>query len=104
MVGREDREAAPLDEPVEEAHGDGAALLRVGAGAELVEEYETLGAGLVRDAADDAHMPGEGGEGLVDGLLVAYVGVDRVEDREARLEGRGYGQSELVHAHRGGAV
>ena len=97
VVGGEHGEAAALDEPVEEAHRDGASLLGIGAGAELVEKDEAVRRGGRHDAADRADMAGEGRERLVDRLLVADVGEDGVEDREARLGGRGEAEAELVH-------
>ena len=63
--------------------GQRRALHRVGARAQLVEENEGAVVRLLQNGDDVHHVGGEGGQGLVDGLLVADVR----HDHGAHLDG-----------------
>ncbi len=72
-------DAAALDQVAQDGARQGRAFLRVGARAELIEDHQRAGIGLLQDADDVGDMPAEGGQRLLDGLLIADIGVDRVE-------------------------
>ena len=64
--------------------GEGGAFVGIGGGAELVEEDERSGcAARCGDAVEIDDVRGEGGEGLLDGLGVADVGEEGVEDGQS---------------------
>ena len=58
---------------LDDGGGQGSPLHGVGAAPQLIEEDEGLLVGLGEHAHDVAHVGGEGGQGLSDGLLVADV-------------------------------
>ena len=74
VVGGGGHQRAGPQEVVEQGLGQGRALGRVRARAELVEEDERGGAGGGRDPHDRAQVAGEGREALGDALLVPDVG------------------------------
>ena len=82
---------------VEQRLGQRRTLGRIRAGAELVEQHQAAGSGGVDDAHDRAQVPAERGERLRDGLLVADVGEDVAEDRQAAAGRRRHVQPGLVH-------
>ena len=81
MGRRRDQRAGP-DEVVEQRLGQGRALGRVGAGAELVEQDQRARPGRLDDPDDRAQVAREGRQRLGDRLLVADVGEDVAEDRQ----------------------
>ena len=58
---------------LDDGGGQGGPLHGVGAAPQLVEEDEGVPVGLLEHAHDVAHVGGEGGQGLGDGLLVPDV-------------------------------
>ena len=85
--------AAELDD------GDGKrrALCRVGTGAELVEEDETVAVADLEDLHNILCMRREGGKRLLDGLLVADVGEDLLVDVDGAAVVGGDMQTALGH-------
>ena len=85
--------AAELDD------GDGKrrALCRVGTGAELVEEDETVSVADLEDLHNILCMRREGGKRLLDGLLVADVGEDLLVDVDGAAVVGGDMQTALGH-------
>ena len=69
---------------LDDGDGERRALGRVGAGAELIEEDERAVVALIEDADDIRHVRGEGGEALLDALLIADVCHDLLEHGQAR--------------------
>ena len=59
VVGRGRDEGAGLDEMVEQGLGERRTLGRVRPGAQLVEQDERAGTGLLHDPGDRAQMPRE---------------------------------------------
>ena len=57
------------------------ALYRVGAGAQLVKENQTVGLDTVNNPDNILHVGRKGGEALFDALLVANVGKNIFIDR-----------------------
>ena len=60
------------------------AFLRVRARAQLVQDHQRVLVGFLQDLDDIGDVPGEGGEGLFDGLLVADVCIDGCETGQFR--------------------
>ena len=56
--------------------GEGRPFLRVGAGAQFVEQHQRLSVGTVEDANLIGHVSGEGRKRLFNGLFVADIGKD----------------------------
>ena len=94
--GDEGRDAAS-----EQGRQDGArqrgALLRIGASPQFVEDDQRTRVGMLEDADDVGDVAAEGAERLLDGLLVADVSIDRLEEAEFRAAFRGDAQSALRH-------
>ena len=67
-------------QPFQDRHGQSRALNGVGTGAQLVDEDEGLLVGVLQDVHDVRHVGRERGQGLLDGLFIADVRVDRLED------------------------
>ena len=97
VVRREHGETAAFDEPVEKAHRDCAAFFGIGARSEFVEQDEASRTRSPRDLPDDAHVARKRGEGLIYGLLVAYVRVYRIENGKGRLRRGRHAETELIH-------
>ena len=57
-------------------------LRRVGTGTKLVQKHQRVGHGKLKDAGDLLHMTGEGGQALLDALLIADVHEEFVEDTD----------------------
>ena len=79
--GRDDVGAA-LAEKVQQGAGDGGALLRVGPGAELVEQDQRAAVRIAQHAHDARDVARERRQTLLQALLVADVGLDAGEDGE----------------------
>ncbi len=96
MGGHHRRCPDPLD-LIENGHRQCGAFLGVGAGAELVEEHQTPPARVIENVGDGRHVTGERGKRLFEGLLVADIRENIVEERErASFIGRDL-HAELVH-------
>ena len=74
---------ALFDQKGQDALRQGRAVLGVGAGAQLIQQHQRFGGGLLEDADDIGDVPGKGGQRLFDGLLVADIGVNIQKDAEA---------------------
>ena len=75
MGGHEGGDAA-CEQVREDGTRQGGALLRVRARAEFIQDHQRTLVGFLQDMDDVGDVAGEGGEGLLDGLLVADVRVD----------------------------
>ncbi len=92
---RDERQAAALDERLEERHRERRALLGVGSGTELVEQRQTLGPRRPVGFRQARQAPGEGravGEQI---LLVAHRGHEAREVRHLARGGSGDRQAGL---------
>ena len=96
MSRRSDERARP-DEVVEQRLGEGRAFGRVRSRPELVEEDERPGPGRLDDPGDGAEMTRERRERLGDRLLVADVGEDVAQDRQAAARLGRHVEAGLVH-------
>ena len=94
--GGGDLRAAGAD-VLDDRDGEGRALDRVGARAQLVEKDEGIAVRLVEDIDNGLHVRGEGGKALLDALLVADVGEDAGKDAHRAAVARGNVQSALRH-------
>ena len=94
--GGGDLRAAGTD-VLDDRDGEGRALDRVGARAQLVEEDEGIAVRLVEDIDNGLHVRGEGGKALLDALLVADVGEDAGKDAHRAAVARRDVQSALRH-------
>ena len=66
-------------------HGarQGGAFLRIGACTQFIQQMTRVsGLGASEDAHNVGDMPGEGGKGLLDGLFIADIRKDIVEQTE----------------------
>ena len=97
VVRRRRDHRAGVEQPADDRHGQGGALGRIGAGADLVEQDERGRTGIGHEAHDVAQVARERRERLGDALLVADVGHDPPEDRQPRAVGRRDAQPGLVH-------
>ena len=94
--GRQGPDLSDMAE-IEDGDGERRALGGVGAGSQLVKEAEALAVDPAEDVHDGLHVGGEGGQALLDALLVSDVGVDIPEEGElASVAGR---DMEAGHAH-----
>ncbi|GBD15934.1 hypothetical protein HRbin26_00829 [bacterium HR26] len=73
---------AQFEETGEDRPGQRRALLGIGAGRQLVEQYQAVGVGAAQRGHDPGHVGGERRETLLDALLVADVGEDGREDAQ----------------------
>ena len=85
--------AAELDD----GDGERRALCRVGTGAELVEEDETVAVADLEDLHNILCMRRERGKRLLNGLLVAYIGINMLKHREFAAFVCGYEYAALYH-------
>ncbi len=87
-----DAAAAAAQQLVENGLADGGALVRVGTGADLVDQDERPGAGFVQHLHLATQMGAEGAERLLHALLIADVDEDVLEDAHdgAPLDGNGH--------------
>ena len=87
MVGGGDGHDIPLPQVPQDGLGQGRSLLGVGAGAQFVNEHQGAGRYLGQDGPQVLDVGTEGGQRLLDTLLVANVGVDAVQ--QGKLGGLG---------------
>ena len=73
VVGGSRHPAAVFAAEFDEADGQRCALRRVGARSQLVKQHQRLVVALIYDLDNVFHMGGEGGQALLDALLVADV-------------------------------
>ena len=85
-----------VEEVFGDGDGEGCAFFGVGGGAEFVEQDEGVGVRVAADVVDVDDVGGEAGEISFDGLGVADVGEDGVEEGEGGLFG-GDGEAGLCH-------
>ena len=95
--GRE-RQAAALAEFIEQGDGKRRALFRSRARAQLIHEHERAGRGGFEHGAHVEHVRGKCGEIGGDGLLVANVHENAIDERKARRL-RGDGNAGLRGEH-----
>ena len=96
VVGGDDGHAPDSAEVLGDGNGQRGALFGIGGGAEFVEQDQRMRGRGARDEIDVGDVGGEGGEILLDGLIVADVGEDGVEDGQLGAVGRD-GHSGLRH-------
>ena len=76
---------AHLTGVTDDRDGERRALDRVGTGAQLVEQHKVALTAAVHDGDDGLHVGGEGGQALLDALLVADVRVNMLEQANLGL-------------------
>ena len=96
VVSGGDGQDAVLTEVSQNGLSQGRAFLRVGAGAQFVNQHQGIGGDLLQNRPQVLDVRAEGGQGLLDALLVADVGVDTVQQGEFGLFG-GYVQPGMGH-------
>ena len=103
-VGGGDREPGPLGQVAQQGDRQGRALGGIGAGAHLIEQHQAgASAGVARqggqDPGDAAHVAAEGGEVLLQGLLIADVGQHQLAP--GQRGGAAAGQKQAGAGHQG---
>ena len=103
-VGGGDREPGPLGQVAQQGDRQGRALGGIGAGAHLIEQHQAgARAGVARqssqDPGDAAHVAAEGGEVLLQGLLIADVGQHQLAPGKGG--GAAAGQKQAGAGHQG---
>ncbi|MPN43950.1 hypothetical protein SDC9_191511 [bioreactor metagenome] len=81
-MGRGGAERPPLLYVFENGYGEGRPFGGVGARAQLVEKREGADPYILCDLNDVLHVGGEGGQALLDALLVADIGKDVFKNRD----------------------
>ena len=84
MMLRQDEAA----EEVGDGDGQRRAFFGIGGRAQLVEQHQRMRGGVVRDEIDVGDVRGKRRQVLLDGLVVADVGEDGVEDGQLGAVGR----------------
>ncbi len=84
VVGRGDRRRAARPQEIEDGARQRRAFHRVGAGAQLVQQHQVAALHRIHDAHDIGHVRREGGQALLDALLVADVGPDLADEANLR--------------------
>ena len=92
----DDGQAADAAEMSSDGDGESGAFFGIGGGAEFIEQDQRLRRRGAGDEIDVGDVRGEGGEILLDRLIVADVGEHGVEDREFGAVG-GDGKAGLGH-------
>ena len=85
-----------LAEMFGDGYGEGGAFFGIGGGAEFVEQHQRVRGRGARDEVDVGDVRGKSREILLDGLIVANVGEDGVENGQLGAIG-GDGDSGLRH-------
>ena len=83
-------------EEVGDGNGQRGAFFRVGGRTEFVEQHQRMRRGMVRDEIDVGDVRGKRRQVLLDGLIVADIGEDGVEDGQLGAIG-GNRNSRLRH-------
>ena len=96
MGGRR-RAGLDFEQRVQDHLSQRRAFCGVGARAQLVEQHQVPGRHLVHDGYDVGHVGGEGGQALLDGLLVANVRVHFLKGGKLRAHGPRNVQAALGH-------
>ena len=94
-VRRDDRAPAPVQVRLQIRHGQGAALFRIGCGADLVHEREVARGGFFEDSGERLHGRRERRAVRQDLLRVADLRSDRAEYRKTRSDLRGHREAGL---------
>src|SRR5688500_4611045 len=89
--------ASGFQQEAEEGACQRCTLLRIGACAELVEDDERAVISLFENADDVSDVTTECAERLFDGLLIANIGIDRMEAEQLRTTLHRDMQSALRH-------
>ena len=95
-MGRGDCRAPRFFSSSREGPGKRSAFRRVCARSQLVEKHEGAGSGPFQQVDDVSHVAAEGGERLLDALLVADVGEHFFEDRQAAVRIDRYRQADCA--------
>ncbi len=98
-MGGDQTARASLEEALEEGLRQRRPLLGVGARAELVDEHQALRVGVLEHLLQPQQVGGEGGEALLQALLVADVHEELGGEVERRALG-GHEEPGLGHEHR----
>ena len=87
MRGAHDKRT-DLVEITENGTGQGRTFLRIGAGAQFIHQHQRVNRGPGHDVLQICDVGAEGGQRLLDALLIADVRVDSVEPGEMGFIGR----------------
>src|SRR5687767_13732151 len=93
----DERRAAIYEQVVENGARQGRALLRISTRAQCIENHKRAMINLFQDANDVHDMTTTPADLLLDGLLIAYIGLNRREVGKFRSTLRGDMQSTLRH-------
>ena len=75
-----------VQQPLQDALRQRGAFGWISACAKLIKEHQILRRYLLHDGHDVLHMPGERGQALFDGLLIANIGKDLLKHRHFRAD------------------
>ncbi len=96
MRGRR-RADGVLKQPAQNSLSQRRAFGRVSARAKLVKEHKVVFAHRFHDGDNIGHVRGEGGQGLLDGLLIADIGKDILKHGKLRAQCAGDMKAGLRH-------
>ena len=105
-VGGSDREPGPIGQVLEQGRGQGRTLKGIGASPHLIEQHQRGAASRARpgksfeDAGDAADVAAEGGEVLLQRLLIADVGQHLAAPGQPRSAAAGQEQARPSHKSR----
>ena len=102
-MGGGDREPGPIREGLQQGRRQGRALAGIGACPHLIEKHQRRDGPLlqrVQDATDPLHMTAEGGEALLQGLLITDVRQHLGAPWKRRLTGTGKKHARASHEGR----
>ena len=97
IMGGGERRRFHFEQMLQNRHRQRRALRGVGARAQFIEKGKRTGRDVFQNLHNVGHVRREGGQRLLDGLLVADVGVHLVEDGQFRAQVRGYRKACLRH-------
>ena len=95
-MGGDDRNATNLSKVVCNRNRERSTFLRIGSRAQFIQQHKGPGSRSTRDEVDIGDMGGEGGEILLDRLIIADIGEHGIEDGQFCMVS-GHGKARLRH-------
>ncbi len=99
-MGSDECCAAAFKQMIEDRTCQGCTLLRISARAKFIEDDQRMGIDLLENADDVRDVTAKRAERLFNGLLIANIGVDRMEAGQLRTALHGDVESALRHEHK----